>query len=212
MAGLLGVLLDLALVLPVRIVLRLALVDVRGATRACAALLLLVVLRLGLEDERLAGGQRGGVVRLGGQRGVVDRWQRLGLLELLVQLRLALLLGVVAASATRPQMSRTERMASSLAGMTQSMRSGSQFVSVMATIGISRRRASATAIASRCGSTMKTAPGSRRILRMPPRAAFELVDLLGELRGLLLREALELAGLASRLERLEALDAALDGL
>ena len=72
-------------------------------------------------------------------------------------------------------MRRTDRIASSLAGMTQSTRSGSQFVSVIATIGISSRRASATAIDSRCGSTMKTAPGRRRILRMPPRAASSFV-------------------------------------
>ncbi len=61
-------------------------------------------------------------------------------------------------------------MASSLDGITQSITSGSQFVSVMAMIGISSRRASRTAISSRWGSTMKTAPGSRRILRMPPSA------------------------------------------
>ena len=49
----LDLLVDLALVLPIRVVLRLALLDVGGAPGARLALLLLVVLRLGLEDERL---------------------------------------------------------------------------------------------------------------------------------------------------------------
>src|SRR5688572_30148121 len=87
---LLCVLGDLALVLAVRIVLWLALVDMGGPSRPRLALLFLVLLGLRLEDEGLARGQGGGVVRLRGQRRLVDRWHGLGLLELLVQASLAL--------------------------------------------------------------------------------------------------------------------------
>src|SRR6185503_13101841 len=65
-----------------------------GSAGARSALLLLVLLRLGLEDERLAAGQGRAVVGIGDQGRIVDRWQRLGLLELLVEAGLALGLGL----------------------------------------------------------------------------------------------------------------------
>src|SRR5256885_2284322 len=71
------------------------------------------------------------------------------------------------ASAIFWQISFTARIASSFAGMITSIRSGSQFVSTMAAIGISRRRASSTAMCSRCGSTTKIAVGGRRSSRTP---------------------------------------------
>ena len=46
---------------------------------------------------------------------------------------------------------------------------------------------------------------------MPAHGRVQLVDLLGQLAGFLLREPLELTGLAPGLEGLEALDPALDG-
>ena len=71
------------------------------------------------------------------------------------------------ASAIFWQMSFTARIASSFAGMITSMRSGSQFVSTIATTGTSRRRASSTAMCSRCGSTTKRAFGGRFSSRTP---------------------------------------------
>jgi hypothetical protein len=56
---------------------------------------------------------------------------------------------------------RTARIASSLDGMGQSISCGLELVSTIATIGSLSRFASATAIASRCGSTMKTMSGTR---------------------------------------------------
>ena len=61
------------------------------------------------------------------------------------------------------------RSASSLPGITKSMRSGSQSVSTMATIGIPSLRASWTAIISFFGSTMQTASGRRSIFSIPAR-------------------------------------------
>ena len=65
--------------------------------------------------------------------------------------------------------SRMARSASSLPGITKSMRSGSQSVSTMAMIGIPSLRASWTAIISFFGSTMQTASGSRSIFSIPAR-------------------------------------------
>ena len=59
-------------------------------------------------------------------------------------------------------------MASSFPGTRKSTRSGSQLVSVMATIGTWSLRASATAIASWVGSMMKTALGTPLIPFIPP--------------------------------------------
>ena len=73
-----------------RVFVRLFLGRLGGSPRTGAALLLLVLLRLGLEDERLATGERGAVVGVGHQGRVVDRRQCLCLLELLVEAGLAL--------------------------------------------------------------------------------------------------------------------------
>ena len=59
-------------------------------------------------------------------------------------------------------MSLIERIASSLPGMTKSITSGSQLVSVMAMIGMPSLFASCTAIVSFAGSMTKTAPRERR--------------------------------------------------
>ena len=67
------------------------------------------------------------------------------------------------------------RIASSLAGMMKSSSSGSTLVSPVPTTGISSLLASVTPIRSRCGSTMKMAPGRRFILRIPPSVPWSLV-------------------------------------
>ena len=182
-----------------------------AARRARASpLLLLVVLRLGLEDERLARGQRGGVVGLGGQRRVVDRWKRLGLLELLVEARLALLLRRRRRVGDEPadQADRADRVVVGRDDPVDEVR-------VAVRIG---HRDDRDLEAARLGDGDRLAmrvddedrPGQPAHLADAAEGRVELVDLLGELRGLLLREALELAGVASGLEGLEALDAALD--
>ena len=81
----------------------------------------------------------------------------------------------IAASATSVQSRRMARIASSLAGMMKSSSSGSTLVSPVPTTGISSLLASVTPIRSRCGSTMKMAPGRRFILRMPPSVPWSLV-------------------------------------
>ena len=63
--------------------------------------------------------------------------------------------------------SRMARMASSLPGIGKSIRSGSQLVSTMPTIGMPRRLASATAIFSFFVSTMKSSPAAAFISLMP---------------------------------------------
>src|SRR5918992_2503951 len=70
------------------------LVEVGSTTGARPPLLLLVLLRLGLEDERLAGGERGAVVGLATEDRLVDGRHRLRLLELLVEARLPFVLGL----------------------------------------------------------------------------------------------------------------------
>src|SRR5438552_677583 len=62
----------------------------RRATRPCASFLVFVILRLGLKHEGLAGRQGGAVVRFLRQHRLINGWQCLGLLELLVEPRLAL--------------------------------------------------------------------------------------------------------------------------
>ena len=116
------------------------------------------------------------------------------------------------ASAISVQSRRIDRIASSLAGMMWSISSGSTFVSPVATTGTSSLFASVTAIRSRCGSMMNTAPGTRFILRMPPTVSVSLVSSSCELRGFLLRHALEVAGLLAGLELLEQPDPLLDRL
>src|SRR5438552_4147643 len=64
-----------------------------GTARARTTLLLLVLLRLGLEDERLAAGQGGAVIGIGDQGRVIHRWERLSLLELLAESGLPFRLG-----------------------------------------------------------------------------------------------------------------------
>ena len=68
-------------------------------------------------------------------------------------------------------MTAQERMASSLPGMTNSTPSGSQFVSTRPMIGMRRRWASRTAIASVLRSMMKIASGGRCMFFTPPRFA-----------------------------------------
>ena len=78
-------------------------------------------------------------------------------------------------------------------------------------IGISSLRASVTAIRSRCGSTMKTMPGRRFILRMPPKDVAQVLHLLDELGDFLLGQPLEVAARLPGLELVEQGDALLDG-
>src|SRR5439155_19555060 len=61
----------------------------RRATCPCASFLVFVILRLGLKHEGLAGRKGGAVIGLIRQDRLIVRWQCLGLLELLVELRLA---------------------------------------------------------------------------------------------------------------------------
>ena len=63
----------------------------------------------------------------------------------------------------------TERMASSLPGMTKSTSSGSQFVSTIAITGMPSLRASVTAMCSFFVSMMNTASGTRSRSWMPER-------------------------------------------
>src|SRR5512132_1565184 len=73
------------------------------------------------------------------------------------------------ASAIRRVTSETDRIASSLPGITKSTSSGSQFVSTIAMTEIPSLRASLTAMCSFLVSITKIASGSRSRLCMPPR-------------------------------------------
>jgi hypothetical protein len=69
------------------------------------------------------------------------------------------------------EISAHERIASSLPGTTKSMPSGSQLVSTRPMIGIRRRWASLTAIASVLRSITNIASGVRCMFLTPPRLA-----------------------------------------
>src|SRR5262249_34882159 len=78
------------------------------------------------------------------------------------------------ASAIAAVNSLMARIASSLPGIFQSIRSGSQFVSTTATTGMDSRFASRTAISSFFGSITNIASGRRFMFLMPPIAASSL--------------------------------------
>ncbi len=69
-------------------------------------------------------------------------------------------------------MSEHERIASSLPGITKLIPSGSQFVSTNPMIGMRRRWASRTAIASVLRSITNIASGTRCMFLTPPRLAW----------------------------------------
>ena len=102
-------------------------------------------------------------------------------------------------------------MASSLAGMMKSSSSGSTLVSPVPTTGISSLFASVTPMRSRCGSTMKIAPGRRFILRMPPSVPWSLTISSVSLAASFLVIRSKSPFCLARLELLEQADALLDG-
>ncbi|MNC92244.1 hypothetical protein D3C83_86320 [compost metagenome] len=73
------------------------------------------------------------------------------------------------ASATAPVSNSTDLIASSLPAIGTVMRSGSEFVSQIAMIGMPSLFASSTAMRSFLASTMKRRPGRRPIGLMPER-------------------------------------------
>src|SRR5947207_2526757 len=176
------------------------------------ALLVLVVLWLRFEDERLAGSQRRAVVGgLLAEDRLVDRGQGLGLLELLVESRLALVLRLedCIGNLGRDQLDRTDRVV---------VRRNDPVDQVRIAVCVGHRHdrdLEAACLCDRDRLAMRIDHEERA--RQAAHAAdaaergVEARDLLVELRGLLLGEALELAAVAPCLESLEALDAALDG-
>ena len=117
------------------------------------------------------------------------------------------------ASAIARVISSTERIASSLPAIGTVMRSGSAFVSQMATIGIPSLFASLTAMRSFFASITNMRPGMRRHVLDAREVLGELVALPRHQELLLLRVVLELAaGLGARLEVLEPADLLLDRL
>ena len=108
------------------------------------------------------------------------------------------------ASASIFTISSIDRMLSSLPGIGRSTRSGSQSVSISATVATPSFWASLTAFFSFFGSTMTRHSGSRFIVRMPLQVAEHLAIFAVERRLHLLRVRVDLVAVRGSLRALRA--------